>query len=244
MITVITVCFNSESTIRKCLESVLSQNYENYEHLIIDGKSTDKTLEIIKNFPSKKIRVISEEDEGICDAFNKGLISSKGDIVGYLNSDDYFSSAHALEKIINEISNGADVVYSNIEYVTEGSHRPIRRWEAKDFNKKSLNFGWMPPHTSFYFKKGTKTRLIRFDESFKVSFDYDFMLRILTIEGLKISYIDDYLVKMIAGGNSNKSLKNIYIKMKEDFYILKSHAFNPFLGLLFKNLRKIRQFFF
>lgn len=222
--------------------SVHNQTYKNYEHLIIDGGSTDGTLDAIRSLSLDNVRIISEPDDGIWDAFNKGLKNAKGEIIGFLNSDDYFHNERVLELIAKEFMGGANVVYGNLRYISADKNKIIRKWESQKFKPMLIKHGWMPPHPSFYFKKDKKSSNILFDKSLKVSSDYKFILEVISNQDYKIKHVPNIFVDMRWGGNSNGSLKNILLKMKEDYSILSRYTNFPIFGLLIKNLSKINQF--
>tara|TARA_B100000989_G_scaffold192212_1_gene144914 strand:- start:5283 stop:6047 length:765 start_codon:yes stop_codon:yes gene_type:complete len=247
LITVITVCFNSEKTIINCLESVNSQTFKNYEHLIIDGNSSDKTVEIIKNFNNEKIRLISEKDDGIYDAMNKGLKNSRGKILGILNSDDMFYSNRSLEIISKNLEDEkVDAVYGDLLIVNNLiEKKPKRFYSSKYFSNESFKKCVMPPHATFYFRKKFLIKIGYFDLSYSVSSDFDFVLRCLVIHKLKAKYINRVLVIMSSGGFSNRGLKSFYQKNRDMFKSARSHGLeNTFFDLIRKIPIRYREHFF
>ncbi|MDR0832725.1 MAG: glycosyltransferase [Candidatus Symbiothrix sp.] len=242
-ISLITVCYNSAQHIQAAIESVLSQTYSDIEYIVVDGGSTDTTVDSIKSCePQFKGRMhwISEPDTGIYDAMNKGIARATGEIIGFLNSDDIFFN----EKIVEEVAalfekNDCDMVYGDLIYQKDG--KTIRRWKSNPFLPHSLNFGWMPPHPTLYCKRTVYTELGVFDSTFRLAADYDFMLRIFKTKHLKASYLPKVMIRMNLGGVSNA---NLPLKYQEDYAALKKNGFRFPFGIIFlKNIRKIYQFF-
>lgn len=246
-VSIITATSNSESTIKKCLDSLTSQTYLNIELIIIDNKSNDLTLEIIENYRkiNKNIQVISESDYGIYDALNKGLKIATGDIIGLLHSDDFFYDTHTIFDIVQLFrDHNYDGVYGDLEYIDrQDTSRVIRLWRSCEFKPHLLKFGWMPPHPTLFLKKEVYKKFGDFNLSYKISSDYDFILRIFKDNILKIFYLPQTITKMRMGGVSNKGLENILKKTKEDYFIIRSNKVGNWLSLVLKNISKVRQFF-
>ena len=217
-ISLITVCYNSEATIKDTLESVLKQTYTNYEYIIVDGKSTDKTLKIIDLYKKKfkDLKVISEKDKGLYDAMNKGVLKATGDIIGILNSDDILASDNVFEKIVNNI-NDYDGIYSNLLMLDEKLEKPYRRLKSRPVTKKK---GWHMPHPTLYVKKEVYKKIGVYNLYYKIAADYDFMLRMID-NNFKLKYLDDYFVYMRSGGKSTNGLKGYYRNFKESYKVLK-----------------------
>lgn len=234
-ITLITVCYNSESTIKDTLESVLKQTYKNYEYLIIDGKSNDKTLEIVKSYEpkfNKKLKYISEKDKGLYDAMNKGIKMASGDIIGIINSDDVLATKDTLEIIINTFKKEkCDATYSNLEIKDEKLEKVVRVFNSKKGNYK---LGWYPPHPTLYVKKEVYNKYGLYNQGYKIAADYDFMLRIMKDEKVKMSYINKVLVYMRSGGVSTNGLKGYYKSFKESCNVLKHNKikFSIFVNII------------
>jgi glycosyltransferase involved in cell wall biosynthesis len=242
-ISIITICFNSEKTIFKTLESVKKQSFSNIEHIIIDGASNDKTLEICKEY-SNSIKIISEPDNGVYDAFNKGLKLATGEIIGFLNADDVFYSEKAVEDIVNAFSNNeTDIVYGNLDYVNKEG-KVIRNWISKPYEKALVKKGWMPAHPTFYCKKEVYDRLGGYNDSFKIAGDFELCLRFLEVNQISSYYLNKKVVKMLVGGISNSGLKSKWTIFKEELRAFKINniSVNPFLFFLYK-LKKLKQFF-
>lgn len=245
-ISIITATWNSASTIESAVMSVSSQSYKNVEHIIIDGGSTDGTVDILNNLKMKNVNliVVSEKDNGIYDALNKGISLSTGDVIGFMHSDDIYSGSEVIESIVNEFNEkNSDMVYGDLDYVEKNNiEKVVRAWRSGVFSRKKMKYGWMPPHPTVYMKNSKYIEMGGFDESYKISSDYDSMLRYMYAGNLKISYIDKVMVKMRVGGASNRSLKNLVIKTKEDIRAMKKHGIFWPVAIVYKNLSKIGQF--
>jgi len=242
-ISVITISYNAENTIEKTLKSIKNQSYNNIEHIIIDGGSKDSTLEICNSF-SHEAKIISELDNGVYDAFNKGLKLATGDVVGFLNADDTFYNENSIQDIVDAFSiNETDIVYGNLDYVNEES-KVIRNWISRPYEKGLVKKAWKPAHPTFYCKKEVYDRLGGYNDSFKIAGDFELCLRFLEINQVPSFYLNKKLVKMLVGGISNSALKSKWIIFKEDLRALKINniSVNPVLFFLYK-LKKLKQFF-
>ena len=244
-ISIITVCYNSSKTILDTIKSVNLQSYKYIEHVFIDGLSTDNTTEIIRSNSKKTNLIISEEDSGLYDAINKGVLNATGDIIALLHSDDIFSSSEIILDLIEKIQNeNLDGVYGDLQYVDKiNTNKIIRFWKSCEFNPNLLRKGWMPAHPTLILKKEVYLKHGVFDKSFKIAADYDFMLRIFKDSNLKFGYLPKVVNKMRVGGASNRSLKNIIKKSKEDYRAIRSNNIGGFITLVLKNTSKIKQFF-
>lgn len=244
-ISIITVTYNNQKYISECIESVLNQTHQDIEYIVIDGASTDGTLDVINNYKDKMFKVVSEPDKGIYDAINKGIHLATGDIVGILNSDDTYASDMVLEKVNSAFEDsGAQSCYGDLVYVSQDKSRIIRYWKSGEYSKELIMKGWMPPHPTFFVKRVIYDRLGRFNTDFKIAADYDLILRFMAKGGITTFYVPEVLVNMRIGGHSNRSIKNIALKMKEDWSIMKSNGLtNPTIALLYKNFSKVGQFF-
>lgn len=242
-VSIITACYNSSKTIRETYLSVKNQTYSNIEHLFIDGQSTDETLEILNNFSNQKnIKIISKSDSGIYDALNNGLKSATGDIIGFVHSDDMLASSSIIYEIILKFKEkNLDGVYGDLEYVSKDNSKVLRIWKSNNFSQKLLKKGWMPAHPTFFIKKDVYNKHGLFNLKYKISSDYDFMTRILKDDNLNFGYLPKVITKMRIGGASNKSLKNILIKMSEDCDIVYSHSTGNWFTILLKNMQKLKQ---
>lgn len=243
LITIITCTYNSEKTIADCVRSVKNQSYKNIEHLIIDGLSKDSTLEIIQDV-NDRCKIISEIDNGIYDALNKGILSASGEIIGFLHSDDVFKNNDCVKLILDSFNDDIDGVYGNLNYVSQFNlNKIIRKWNSCDFNYSLLKKGWMPPHPSLFLKKKVYDKHGLFNLKYFISADYDFMIRIFKDKNLKFIHLPSVMIQMRLGGSSNKSLQNLIKKMREDYSIIKSNEIGGFFTLFNKNFSKIKQFF-
>ena len=241
-ISVITISYNAEDTIEKTLKSIENQSYNNIEHIIIDGGSKDSTLEICNSF-SHEAKIISELDNGVYDAFNKGLKLATGDVVGFLNADDTFYNENSIQDIVDAFSNNeADIVYGNLDYVNEES-KVIRNWISKPYEKGLVKKAWMPAHPSFYCKKKVYDRLGGYNDSFKIAGDFELCIRFIEINQVPSFYLNKKLVKMLVGGISNSALKSKWIIFKEDLRAFKINniSVNPVLFFIYK-FKKLGQF--
>ena len=245
-ISIVTATYNSSASISGCIASVNEQTIQDCEHIIIDGESTDNTIEIVRNIPNRVAKIICEHDNGIYDALNKGIRHATGDVIGLLHSDDVFGSSFTIEHMINHfVENNLDVAYGDLIYVEPNNPvKLIRFWKSKPFSLGLLNTGWMPPHPTIFIKKSVFQKHGQYNTNYKISADYEYMLRILLDTSLKVGYIPEIITKMAIGGISNKSIRNIVVKSTEDYEIIKGKGF-PFPAgvLLLKNLRKLDQFF-
>lgn len=243
-ISIITVTYNSSLTIADTLKSVESQKYKNIEHIIVDGKSTDDTVDIIKSFPHIN-KWVSEKDAGLYDAMNKGLKLATGDIIGILNSDDVYAHENVLSRVAESFTNDfVDTLYGDLHYVNPTDiNKVVRVWKSGNFKRTNFNFGWMPPHPTFFVRKEVYERVGMFNLSLRSAADYELMLRILYKHQFNAAYLPEVLVKMRAGGVSNGSLKKRLRANKEDRMAWKINGLNPyFFTLYLKPLRKIFQF--
>ncbi len=244
-VSIITATYNSESTIIDTIKSLESQTYINIEYIIVDGLSTDSTIELIKKHSSRVSTFIIEKDKGIYDALNKGLAVATGDIVGFLHSDDLFATDFSVSNLVAAFQNQSDAVYADLEYVAKSDlNKVIRLWRSGTFNLAKIRSGWMPPHPTFYMKTSLYKKFGGFNLNYKIAADYDSLLRYLWVNKIKVSYLPEVLIKMRVGGASNRSLKNIYNKSLEDISALKLNGVPYFRAFIIKNLSKIPQFFF
>lgn len=243
-ISIITAAYNSSATIRDTLESIANQQHNNIEHIIIDGLSKDNTLAIVKEYPHVA-KIVSEKDKGIYDAMNKGLKIATGEVIGILNSDDFYANQSVLQKIAEAFDkNNADAVYGDLQYVKQNDVQAVTRtWKAGNFRKKSFYFGWMPPHPSFFVRRAVYDKVGIFNTSLRSAADYELMLRILLKNDMQVAYVPEVLVKMRAGGMSNASFRNRLKANNEDREAWKINGLKPyFFTTWLKPIRKITQF--
>ncbi len=244
-ISVITVTYNNQQTIEQSIQSVLNQTYKDIEYIVIDGNSTDETLKIINKYRDKIALIISEADKGMYDALNKGIMKASGDIIGFLHADDFYPSDKILEKVEHTFKvYASQSVYGDLDYVSaENSEKIIRKWKSGKFEFNELRKGWMPPHPTFFVLREVYWKYGFFNLNYKIAGDYDLMLRFLGKHKITTAYLPEVLVKMRWGGKSNKSIKNIILKSKEDYKALKNNKVGGLYSLFMKNFRKINQFF-
>ena len=237
--------YNREHCISGALDSIKKQSFQDYELVVIDGKSSDKTLDIVESYNFKNIVIVSEKDDGIYDALNKGIKLSNGEVVGVLHSDDFFANNDVLKNIHDLIKkNDIHYVYGNLQYVSNtNSKKVVRTWISSNFHKKSLFHGWMPPHPTLFIKRDVLDQIGMYDQKYQISADYDFILRLFNQESYKGLFLNKIIIKMMVGGESNKNIFKIFKKSYEDYKIIKKHKIGGFYTLLSKNLTKINQFF-
>ena len=243
-ISIITVCYNSEATIRKTLESVAGQDFPDIEHIVIDGKSRDNTVSIARDF-AHVARIISEKDGGLYHAMNKGIELASGDIIGFLHSDDFYTGPGVLSFVAAAFnSRKTSCVYGDLQYVDRyDTGKVIRTWKAGNFTHRDFLYGWMPPHPAFFVKREVYQQVGLFNTSLKSSSDYEMMLRILYKNRLSAHYLSQTLVKMRAGGVSNNSIRSRFRANREDAKAWKLIDKKPhFLTIYLKPLRKIPQY--
>ena len=242
-VSIITISFNANKTIEKTLSSVAGQSYNNIEHIIVDGGSKDNTLEICNSFHHVS-KIISEPDDGVYDAFNKGLNLATGDVVGFLNADDVFFNENSVQEIVNAFSsNETDIVYGNLDYVNEKG-KIIRNWISRSYEVGLVKKAWMPAHPTFYCKMEVYDRLGGYDDSFKIGGDFELCLRFLEVNKVPSFYLNKKLIKMLVGGISNSGLKSKWTIYHDELKAFKLHGIkvNPILFFLHK-LKKVVQFF-
>jgi glycosyltransferase len=243
-ISVITVTYNSAATVRHALSCVADQDYPNIEHIIVDGASTDNTLNLVGQFPHVH-KVISEKDEGIYDAMNKGIRAAEGDIIGILNSDDVYVDEKVISAVARHFEDpGMDACYADLQYVDRhDDNKVVRTWKSGTFSRSAFYWGWMPPHPTFFVRKTVYDRVGLFDTRLKSAADYEMMLRILLKHNMKASYIPRVIVRMRSGGLSNASFINRFRANQEDRLAWKINGLQPyFFTLYIKPLRKVTQF--
>lgn len=245
-ISIITVSYNSEKTISKTIESVYKQNYQDFEYIIIDGQSNDKTLDIIKQYKTifkEKMIWVSEKDKGIYDAMNKGLKMASGEVVGLLNSDDFYTSRDILSTIYEIFSKekNIDAIYGDVHYIdTNKSKRIIRYYSSKFFKRSLMRLGFMPAHPSFYIRKECLNKIGFYDISYKIAADFEFLLRAIYIHKIKTKYIKKDFVTMTIGGVSTSGLISHKQIMQEHIKALRSnHIYSNYFLLSLRYLYKI-----
>jgi glycosyltransferase len=243
-ISIITTTYNSAKTIRDTLNCIKQQDYPLIEHIIVDGNSIDDTLKIVAEF-SHISKIVSEKDNGIYEAMNKGIFLATGDVIGILNSDDIYSSDSIITTIANEFEDESiDVVYADLQYVKHNNfNRVVRTWKTGKLNRKSFYYGWMPPHPTFFVRKKIYDKVGVFNTSLRSAADYEMMLRILLKYEVPSKYIPQVIVKMRSGGISNSSIRNRIKANREDRLAWKLNGLKPYFFTLYaKPIRKIVQY--
>lgn len=218
-ISVITVCYNSVNTLQDTLESVLGQTYDDMEHIIVDGNSSDGTVELIRRYEIRyqgKLRWISEADGGIYGAMNKGIALAKGDVIGFLNADDYYQDNQVLADIADALSdNLIDAVFANLAYINE-EREVVRTWKGSPYVSGAFQKGWNPAHPTFYCRKSIFDKMGIFDTSISSAADFELMLRFIEKERISTKYLNRNMVYMRIGGSSTLGLHSILRNTKQN----------------------------
>lgn len=248
-LSIITVSLNSEKSIERTLISISEQFFSDFELIVIDGASTDGTLGIVRKYQGIiNMKVISEPDGGIYDAMNKGICMAKGNVIGFLHADDQFANEFVLTNIHEKFVRNFELsaVYGDLNYIQNNeSNSVFRAWKSCLFTRDLLKKGWMPPHPTLYVRRECFKKLKGFNTNYKISSDYDFILRLFSNRNYITHYIPKVLVNMSVGGTSNRSFINIIQKSLEDFNILRCNGFSitsSLTTLFFKNVSKLHQF--
>lgn len=239
-ITIVSATYNSSATLRDTIESVLSQTYLDYEHIIVDGKSKDATLDIVREYELRyqgKLRYISEPDKGIYDAMNKGIRMATGDVVGLLNSDDFYTSNDVLETVAKTMSDpNVDAVYGDIHYVNDNDlTRCVRYYSSRVFRRGLMRMGFMPAHPSFYCRRAIYERYGTFDTSLRIAADFENLLRLIFVNRIRTKYIPEDFVTMRTGGASSSGMVSHKRILKEHMIAYKQNG--VYSNLLLEGLR-------
>ena len=244
-ISVITAIYNRRDTLADAVRSLQAQTHDNFEHVVMDAQSTDGSLDLLEELADARMRLVSERDDGIYDALNKGMARATGDIIGLMHSDDFFASDTVLELVARAFEeNDVDAVYGDLDYVSAmDPDRVIRHWVAGEFSTTKLKRGWMPPHPTLYVRRSVIDRWGDYDTSYRIAADYDAILRWFGQGQIRTKYVPQVFVKMRTGGESNQSLKKILRKSSEDYRALQKNRIGGLGTLAFKNLSKVNQFF-
>lgn len=242
-VSLITISYNAALTLQKCIDSVINQTYEAVEYIIIDGNSVDGTQDIILKNSLRIHYFKSEPDGGIYDAMNKGLRQATGDVVGLLNADDYFSNDQVLSEIVSAfVRKDPDVLYADLNYVGQ-NEKVIRKWRSGDYSAERFNWGWMPPHPTFYVKRKLFEEFGMYDMAYGTAADYELMLRFMYGRSVKVCYLNKVIVNMVSGGVSNRNLRNRIAAWRHDFNAMVRHDIRlPLMAVILKPIRKIFQF--
>jgi len=238
-VSIITVCLNSEKTIRDTIASVLSQDFPNIEYIIIDGGSKDKTLSIVHEYEDRIEKIINEPDEGLYDAMNKGINIASGEVIGILNSDDFFENDNIINVVVNAFEKNptVDLVFGDLVYVRpDNLNQIVRYYSSLNFRSWKPRFGWIPPHPSTFMKRSVYEKFGVYNVSFKIAADYEFFVRVLQVHKLSFYQIPKVLVRMRVGGVSTSGFKSSYRLTQE---IVKACKLNGIYTNLFFVLTKI-----
>lgn len=245
-VSIITITYNSESTLIDTIDSVLNQTYGDIEYIIVDGQSTDSTVSIVHSYKDKIAKFISEKDRGLYDALNKGISLATGDVIGILHSDDFYTNHHIIENVVNTFQTShSDAVYADLFYVDKvDTNKVFRKWKSGHYKHGMFLNGWMPPHPTFFVKRTIYEKYGSFNLDLVSAADYELMLRFIHKHQIKLTYLPEFIIKMRVGGKSNVSLKNRMRANNEDKKAWKINGLNPnFYTMYLKPLRKIIQLF-
>ena len=236
------------SVLTDCLNSVASQSHNNIEHIVIDGASTDGTLSLLNSKKDQLSILVSESDNGIYDAMNKGIKLAKGNIIGFLNSDDFYANNEVISKVVSEFKKepSLDACYADLIYVNQSNtSKIVRNFKSSEFKQGLFSKGWCPPHPTFFVRRSVYERYGNFDLNYRIASDVDLMMRFLEIHKIKSLYIPEVWVKMRMGGTTNKNFKNIWAQNQE---VLRSFdknglSVNLIIFVIYKIFSRVKQFF-
>jgi glycosyltransferase involved in cell wall biosynthesis len=242
-ISLITVCRNAAGTISRCIESVISQDYNNFEYIVIDGASSDDTVQIVNQYKSRIGKIISEPDQGIYDAMNKGIKLATGNIIGMLNADDYFADHTVLSDVAAAfVQENTHIAFGDIDYVNKAGS-VTRKWRSGEYSPGVFNWGWMPPHPTFYCKQELFNQFGLYSLDYGTAADYELMLRFMHRHHTKAFYIKKVMVKMQGGGASNKNIRSRSRSLYYDFKAMQQHKLPiPAITAALKPIRKVLQY--
>lgn len=245
-ISIITVVLNAADTIEDTLRSVASQTYPDFEHIVVDGGSTDGTLEIIERHRDRIAALVIEPDRGIYDAMNKGIAAATGEIVGMLNADDVYVDEHVLEKVARAFSDPTvDVCHADLVYVDRADlDRIIRYWKSRPYTDGLFEKGWLPAHPTFFVRRALYRRYGGFDLNYRFQADFELTMRLLAVHKARSVYLPEVIVKMRMGGVSNRSVLNVIKGNIEAYRACQRHGLkvSP-LFIVRKILSRLPQFF-
>lgn len=246
-ISIVTATWNCADTVEGCLNSVAEQTWLKREHLVIDGASSDGTVDVLERYRDRLGALVSEPDQGIYDALNKGISRASGDVVGFLHADDVYAGPGVLAHVAGAFADPTVcAVYGDLQYVRKDDvTRVVRHWQSAPFSRRRLEWGWMPPHPTLYVRREWYARIGGFDTRYRIAADYFSILQLFSQPNFKAAYLPEVLVKMRLGGASNRSLTNIVRKSREDLDALRRTKVGALGGvgaLAWKNLGKLKQF--
>ena len=246
-ISIITSCYNRVSTIRGAIESVLAQDYPDIEYIIVDGASTDGSVEVIRDAiegHEDKVKFISEPDHGMYEAINKGIRMATGDYIGLVHSDDFLYSPHTVSDIVRRLEKThADFLYGDGLFVNaENTDKVVRKWIGGTYRLWKVRHGWLPLHPTCYIRREVMEKLGGYDESYMIAADTDLLVRYLLDNHVKTDYLKKYIVRMRMGGMSTDNSRRAKM-WKEDIRVYSSHGFKHVtLTKIEKMLWKVPQF--
>ena len=245
-ISIITICLNRHKVIRETIESVLSQNYNNIEYIVIDGGSSDGSLETINSYSSNIDCLISESDNGIYQAINKGLSRVTGDVVGLLHAGDLLYDNNVISNVVGRFKQyDSDLIYGHSVVYTEDRKKIIRKNVSPEYKDNLMKYGWFPSHQSIYFKSSVFDQYGNYNENYKIAADYELLLRVLLVHKLKAKRLDMFLLKFHLGGASSKNIMSVVESNYECFKAWKNNNLTiPFYTLPLKIIKKIIQIIF
>ena len=244
-VSIITVVYNGAEHIQTCIDSVLNQTYPDVEYIIIDGKSTDGTVNIIQSYGTKIDKFISESDKGLYDAMNKGISMATGDVIGLLNADDFYRHNRVIANMVATFEHtGSDAVYGDMVYVDRSDTQKLKRyWRSGYYQNNAFLWGWMPGHLSFFAKRWLYEQHGLFRLDMKSAADYELLLRFIHKNKAKLAYMNEVTIVMRTGGISNSSLQNRIRANRDDRLAWELNGLKPyFFTLWLKPLRKIIQY--
>ena len=224
-ISIITVVWNNKKTIKDAIDSVLSQTYKDIEYIVVDGASSDGTVEVVQSYGDKISKFISEPDKGLYDAMNKGIAQATGDVVGILNSDDFYIDEFVIEKVVKEFKDKkVDSVYADLVFVKpENLDKVVRYYDSSHFTPEKFAYGWMPAHPTFFVKKEIYDKYGVFRTDLKIGADFDILARFLYTQKISYSYMQEVFVKMRVGGVSTGGVKVTWLIAKEQLQVCKDN---------------------
>ena len=245
-VSIITVTFNSAKYVEDCINSVIRQTYQDIEYIVIDGNSTDGTLDIVKRFSPHITKLVSEQDSGMYDALNKGMQLATGDVVGILNSDDVLASADVISEIVNCFKqNNVDSLYGDLVYVDPFDlQKVLRFWKGLPYSRRRFKYGWMPAHPTFYIRRELIEKYGGYESHYFTAADFEFMARYLYRYRISAIYLPKLIVKMRAGGASNESMSGRLRANRRDYLAMKNNKIPfPLVVSILKPLIKMPQFY-
>jgi glycosyltransferase len=246
-VSLITVTYNSAAYLQDCIDSVVRQRYPDIEHIVIDGGSSDGTLDIIKKYDNHIAKWVSEKDNGMYDAINKGIAMATGDIVGILNSDDMLASNDVVQAIVDSFNDHQlDAVYGDLVYVTKSNtNKVVRLWQGLPYKRYRFRYGWMPAHPTFYLRREIIDQFGGYESHYFTAADYEFMARYLYRYRISAMYLNKLIVKMRVGGQSNVTFKSRLRGNRRDYLAMKKNKIPlPFLASVLKPIIKLRQYYY